>query len=203
MTGHRLPVFKSEHVEDILSNEQLWAPWRLSYIVRDPDEKAREVERAAALTLRPGGERSCFLCRTVVDTRDRENLVVCRLEHVFVILNRYPYNNGHVLVAPLDHRARLDDCPPEVHAEAVSVLARLVTVMERDMNAQGFNIGLNLGGIAGAGVPGHLHWHLVPRWSGDTNFMPVLTQTNVISQSLDALYDLLSASAEQLRGVSA
>ena len=176
-----------------MNDEQLWAPWRLAYITADPSDKQREIERGRTLPLRAGADPACFLCRAVADDRDRELFVVRRYRHVFVILNRYPYNNGHLLVAPYDHHGRLDAFAPEVHAEAVDVLGRLVSLMERDMHAQGFNIGVNLGAIAGAGVPGHLHWHLVPRWSGDTNFMPVLAGIKVIAQSLEALWDHLHA----------
>jgi ATP adenylyltransferase len=169
-----------------LSHEQLWAPWRLRYI---------QGERGAApdrpLELLPGADRSCFICRSVADSNDRANLVVDRGRYTLAILNRYPYNNGHLLVAGREHRARLDQLAAEVHLEAVRTIARLVTVLERTLRAEGFNVGLNLGTVAGAGVPGHLHWHVVPRWNGDTNFMPVLAGVDVIPQALDALWELL------------
>ena len=176
-----------------MNYEQLWAPWRLEYIKRDPAEKQRELDEAARLTLRPGGDRSCFMCRAVADSNDRKNLLVYRGATTFVILNRFPYNNGHLLVAPYDHHGRLDEFDATVNSEAVQTLARLAQVMERDIKAQGFNIGLNLGAVAGAGVPGHLHWHIVPRWQGDTNFMPTIAGVRVISQSLDELYEIVYA----------
>ncbi len=161
--------------------EQLWAPWRLSY----------------ASTPRPTqteGEPSCFICRGLglPQSSDRENLIVGRFACCVVVLNRFPYNNGHLLVAPSRHIARLDEHSSQESAEIQTVLGRLVPYLESKMNADGFNIGLNLGRAAGAGLPGHLHWHLVPRWNGDTNFMPILTDTKVIVQSLDSLYDLLA-----------
>jgi ATP adenylyltransferase len=110
-----------------------------------------------------------------------------------VVLNRYPYTNGHLLIAPRLHKARLNELSTGEHLEIMQTMARLTGVLERLMNCEGFNIGLNLGKVAGAGVPGHLHWHLVPRWHGDTNFMPVLAGANVIPQSLEALFDLLHA----------
>ncbi|HVX62466.1 MAG TPA: HIT domain-containing protein [Pirellulales bacterium] len=168
-------------------HDQLWAPWRLGYIRGE-----RPVD-AKALSLLPGADPGCFMCRAVADAADRENLVVFRGRHTLAILNRYPYNNGHLLVAPQSHQARLDQISAQTHAEAIRVLSESVAVIERTMNAQGFNIGLNLGHVAGAGVPGHLHWHLVPRWSGDTNFMPVLAGVDVIPQALDAVWELLSA----------
>ncbi len=176
-----------------MSHEQLWAPWRLGYIVGPKSLPAEQgADEADAATLLPGADPGCFLCRGAADTELRRNLVVWRRRHSLVVLNRYPYNNGHLLVAPLEHRAALTDLASETQLELVETLGRLTTLLAEKLNAEGFNIGLNLGRVAGAGVPGHLHWHLVPRWPGDTNFMPVLGDTSVISQSLDALYDLLS-----------
>ena len=125
------------------------------------------------------------------DNQDRTNLVVLRNAHSLVVLNRYPYNNGHLLVAPLEHRATLDQLTAEMQLEIVQCLTRMTGLLQRLIKAEGFNIGLNLGRVAGAGVPGHLHWHLVPRWNGDTNFMPVTANAHVIPQSLDALLGLL------------
>src|SRR4029079_9400757 len=107
-------------------------------------------------------------------------------------LNRYPYNNGHALVAPLRHVGDLSDLSPDEHLACMHQLGQLAPTYRRALNAEGFNIGLNLGRVAGAGVPGHLHWHLVPRWDGDNNFMPVLAGTRVIPQSLEALWELLT-----------
>ncbi len=107
------------------------------------------------------------------------------------MLNRYPYNNGHLLVAPLAHKGRLDQLDEREHLECQRALTGLVGLLERLICAEGFNIGLNLGRVAGAGLPGHLHWHIVPRWNGDTNFMSSLAGTRVIPQSLDALWELL------------
>jgi len=158
-------------------HEQLWAPWRLSYIVTTKEE-------------RPEG---CFLCRFAAEPRsDRENLVVARSGKSLTVLNRYPYNNGHLLVAPLAHKADLADLDAAELLECMQALKEMTVRIRARMSAEGFNIGLNLGKVAGAGLPGHLHWHLVPRWGGDTNFMPVLTNVNVIPQSLDALYELLT-----------
>lgn len=169
-----------------MNHEQLWAPWRLGYVKGDRPVAERPV------ALPPGADAGCFMCRSAADTSDRENLVVYRGRHALAILNRYPYNNGHVLVAPREHLARLDQLPAETHAEISAMITEIVRIIERTMNAQGFNIGLNLGHVAGAGVPGHLHWHIVPRWSGDTNFMPVIAGIDVIPQALDAAWELLS-----------
>jgi ATP adenylyltransferase len=108
-----------------------------------------------------------------------------------VLLNRYPYNNGHLLIAPREHQATLSELTPETHLETMQTIGRMVELLKRLIKADGFNVGLNLGRVAGAGVPGHLHWHLVPRWHGDTNFMPVVADLNVIPQSLESLLTLL------------
>jgi ATP adenylyltransferase len=172
-----------------LNNEQLWAPWRLGYI------KGNEPPAAPADSLAwlPGAERDCFLCRDAVENSDRHNLVVQRGPRTMTVLNRYPYNNGHLLVAPLRHVGRLPDLSADEHLECMQSVTRLVTVLEQTIQAEGFNVGLNLGRVAGAGVPGHLHWHIVPRWNGDTSFMPTLAGVKVIPQSLDALWELLTA----------
>lgn len=169
-----------------MRHEQIWAPWRLTYVAGGETAPTRPLE------LPPDADPACFLCRAVADTADRENLVVHRGTHSIVILNRYPYNNGHLLVAPQQHLGRLDEIAPEAHAECIAELSRCVGQFERLMQPDGFNIGLNLGRVAGAGLPGHLHWHLVPRWNGDTNFMPVLAGVRVIPQSLDALWEMLT-----------
>jgi ATP adenylyltransferase len=171
-----------------LSFEQLWAPWRLGYIQQgDAPQAAADVEPSRPLHWEPDADRSCFLCRDVADRADRENLVVARGEYTLAVLNRYPYNNGHLLVAPRRHKARLEQLTDSEHLELMQMITRLVLTLERLLGSEGFNVGLNLGKVAGAGLPGHLHWHVVPRWLGDTNFMPVLAGVNVIPQALDAL----------------
>ncbi|HEY5313682.1 MAG TPA: HIT domain-containing protein [Pirellulales bacterium] len=184
-----------------MSSERLWAPWRLAYIT---GQSAAQTDPAVDRPLLPGGEQACFLCRNAVDDRDRQNHVVYRGQGVMAALNRYPYNNGHVLVAPLRHLARLDELDRQLQAGCLDLISRLVGLLEKLLHAEGINIGLNLGRVAGAGVPGHLHWHIVPRWTGDNNFMPVVADTRVISQSLDAVWELLApALAEQPSGGTA
>jgi ATP adenylyltransferase len=157
--------------------DHLWAPWRLAYVARESPHKAGD---------------DCFICRGLAEADDRKNLIAHRTPLGAVVLNRFPYNNGHLLVAPRGHKGRLDELTPDETLDLQRTVTRLVTVLERLMNPEGFNIGLNLGKVAGAGLPGHLHWHVVPRWNGDTNYMTVLSDVRVISQSLDALYDLLT-----------
>jgi ATP adenylyltransferase len=156
---------------------QLWAPWRLAYVA-DPKEKQRPAD-------------DCFLCRGVGGADDRANLLVRRSGLSVVVLNRFPYNNGHLLIAPKVHKGRPDELTPDELLDLQLVLRDMLAVLDRVMTPDGYNVGLNLGKVAGAGLPGHLHWHIVPRWHGDTNFMPVVADTKVIPQALDALYDLL------------
>lgn len=168
--------------------ERLWAPWRLSYI----QNQEPAAKPPSELDLLPGADPDCFICRSVADRDDRQNLVVHRGEQTVTILNRYPYNNGHLLIAPRLHQARLDELSREAQCESLEVITRWTKLLERLINAQGFNVGLNLGRVAGAGTPGHLHWHVVPRWAGDVNFMPAVAQTKVIPQSLDELWLVLT-----------
>jgi ATP adenylyltransferase len=167
--------------------EQLWAPWRLAYISGNQETQEAEIQRLLA-----DGDPSCFLCRGAVGRDDRQRLVVQHGPHSLTVLNRYPYNNGHLLVAPARHVARLDELTTDESLELLQTITKMVSLLERTIRAEGFNVGLNLGQIAGAGLPGHLHWHIVPRWSGDTNFMPVAAGIRVIPQSLEALWEILT-----------
>jgi ATP adenylyltransferase len=180
-------LVKGLNLDRNVNFERIWAPWRLEDILGEDDEKKAEEPRP----LPPGGQDGCFLCHCVAEGDDRGQLVVHRGERTLTVLNRYPYNNGHLLVAPRRHVARLEDLTADEHLELAQGLARMVGLLEKVMHPDGFNVGLNLGRVAGAGLPGHLHWHIVPRWSGDTNFMPVVAGTRVIPQSLDALWEAL------------
>jgi ATP adenylyltransferase len=133
----------------------------------------------------------CFICRGLAEKDDRRNLIPLRTPLSVALLNRFPYNNGHLLIAPTAHKSRLNELDPAEMLETMQTVNRMIAVLDEIMHPEGYNIGLNLGLAAGAGLPGHLHWHVVPRWNGDTNFMPVITHTKVIVQSLDTLYDLL------------
>ena len=166
-------------------HEQLWAPWRLAYVSGEAEAKADP------LPLLPGADPECFICRGVAEHRDRQNLIVHRGELSVVILNRFPYNNGHLLVAPLRHVGAPHLLNEHEQIDLQRLITRNLDRLTRLLNAAGFNVGMNLGRVAGAGLPGHLHWHIVPRWPGDTNFMPALAGVRVIPQSLDALWELL------------
>lgn len=163
-------------------NENVWAPWRMEYI-----RQAAEPDQA------------CFLC-AYADRPDSDaaNYVLWRSEQVIVLLNRYPYTNGHLLVAPRAHVGELDALDEPVLCEMTRRLRDAVRVLRAVVQAEGFNIGMNLGRCAGAGLPDHVHWHVVPRWSADTNFMSVVGNARVIPQALDEVYDAVRTKARQL-----
>jgi len=156
--------------------ERLWAPWRMTYI-NGEDEDC---------------QKGCVFCLDQKRADDHCRLVLCRGEHAFVILNKYPYSNGHLMVAPYQHTGDIADLsPPEaLEIHRFTVLAR--DVLRDCMQPQGFNVGMNWGRVAGAGVEDHLHQHIVPRWSGDTNFMPLFGDVRVIPQHLEETYSLLA-----------
>jgi ATP adenylyltransferase len=179
-----------------MDQDRIWAPWRLSYLIGD--KSATEGPEPAAWL--DGANHDCFLCRGAARYADdtaarRQHLVVAESERMIALLNLYPYNNGHLLVAPRRHVALLHELSDDEHLEAMHLLARFSQLLSELIKAQGFNIGLNLNRPAGAGVPGHLHWHLVPRWTGDSNFMPVTADTRVISQSLEGLWEAIVEAA--------
>ena len=159
---------------------RLWAPWRSAFISQRK---------------RPG----CIFCIAKRSRQDRQHQVIARHAHVFALLNRYPYNNGHLMVAPYRHVGGLAALREPEWMGMLQLSRRLTDRLHRVLHPDGFNVGLNLGRAAGAGIPGHLHLHIVPRWNGDTNFMPVLTHTKIISQSLDELFTLLGVPQRQRR----
>ena len=173
--------------------DTLWAPWRMAYIVEDADA-AKQREELDNVVVPEDADAACFLCQAVYDqTRDRRRYVVRRTESTISVLNRFPYNNGHLLVAPKRHRSRLDELTVAEKLALIEEIDRLVGILEKEMRPDGFNIGLNLGRSAGAGLPGHLHWHIVPRWNGDTNYMTTVSATKIIPQALDALWEILTS----------
>jgi ATP adenylyltransferase len=154
--------------------ERLWTPWRRAF-VEGTDNRAGE----------------CFLCTIAAAQDDRKNLVPFRAERVFVLLNLYPYNSGHLMVAPYAHTGDLANLDVATANELMQVTQRAVDVLQRAYRPDAFNLGMNLGKVAGAGVPDHLHVHVVPRWTGDTNFMPVVGETKVLPESLEQTYERL------------
>jgi len=134
-------------------------------------------------------EGGCFLCRILAEDRDRENLVLKRGRTGAVVLNRYPYNNGHLLICPYRHVPDPGAMTPEERTESMDLLVEAIEALKKALRPDGFNVGLNLGRAAGAGLEEHLHTHVVPRWNGDTNYMPVMGDVKVIPQSLSDLWD--------------
>ncbi len=160
-------------------SERLWAPWRSGYVSGTEPKDTR-----------------CIFCVKPAEDRDAENYILWRGELVFVILNAYPYNNGHLMVVPYEHNGDLTAADPRALAEVMAVSRRCVAVLYECLRPAGYNLGMNLGAPAGAGVADHLHLHIVPRWTGDTNFMTVLADTRVLPQSLRDSYNTLKAGFE-------
>lgn len=159
----------------------LWAPWRIGYI-KGLDEK-------------PG----CFICRYLqTPDKDQDNLVLWRTERCVVVFNRFPYNNGHLLIAPKRHIPDFDHADEDELLEMTRLIRECQKVLAASISPQGFNVGMNFGRCAGAGLPDHMHIHVVPRWNGDTNYMHVVSDTDVISQGLGELYDDLKQKSSDL-----
>ena len=135
-----------------------------------------------------GEDDGCIFCDLPAEGGDERTKILVRGERAFVILNSFPYNPGHLMVAPFRHVGDFGAIETDEFAEVDALLTRSVRALEEEMEPHGFNLGMNLGRVAGAGIPGHLHWHVVPRWNGDTNFMPVVGQTRVLPELLDETY---------------
>ncbi len=164
-------------------NKNLWAPWRMQYI-RSLEEQQKED--------------GCFLCKYWSEPEaDGENRVIWRGKTAFVVMNRFPYTNGHLLIAHGSHKADISDLTADELVEMTMMMREALLILRQVVRPQGVNIGYNLGHCAGAGLPGHLHGHIVPRWTGDTNFMAVIGDIRVVPDSLDALYGELVKHAQQ------
>jgi ATP adenylyltransferase len=140
----------------------------------------------------------CVFCLKLTENRDAENYVVWRSTHCAIVLNLYPYNNGHLMVIPYAHVPSLEDLPAEVQADMMITVSKSLRLLRQAMQPDGFNIGVNIGRAAGAGIESHVHIHIVPRWEGDTNFMPIVADTRVIPEWLDDTYANLRAALENL-----
>ena len=148
--------------------------------------------------IRSDKSSECVFCQIAANNRDQEDLVLWRGEHGFVILNRYPYNNGHLMVVPYEHTPSIEELEPEALLDLMTMVQQSLALLRKAMNPDAFNVGINLGEAAGAGIVAHVHIHIVPRWSGDTNFMPVLGQTRVIPDALDNTYDSLMEALQDI-----
>lgn len=168
--------------------DQIWAPWRLKYI-----ENADKNE-------------GCIFCSFPAEgvDRDADNLILYRGKYAFIILNAFPYSNGHLMVVPFRHTSQFVDFEDAEMLEVMHLTRLSLRLLEVTFHPNGFNLGVNMGRVAGAGIADHLHWHIVPRWNGDTNFMPVLADVRVIPESLRVVYDRLTAALpEALAGQKA
>ncbi len=161
--------------------DHIWTPWRMKYILENHDDNR------------------CIFCLAAESQEDEENLVFYRGKHVFMILNRYPYTSGHVMSIPYAHEARLQDLTEATRTEMMSLVTKAVEVIQSVYGPDGFNIGLNLGKMAGAGVADHLHTHIVPRWAGDTNFMSSVGETRVLPEALTDTYQRVKETWDRLR----
>lgn len=153
--------------------ELIWAPWRMEYI---ESEKMKE----------------CIFCRAAADSsEDDKRHVLYRGQQTFIIMNRFPYTSGHLMVAPYRHLSEMEELSGEEMAELMILAQKSVAALKKGYHPQGFNMGINIGGVAGSGIEDHIHLHVVPRWRGDTNFMPVLSDTRVMPESMETTYNKL------------
>jgi ATP adenylyltransferase len=155
--------------------QRLWAPWREAYITK----------------VHTNQHKGCVFCDMLKDNKDTKHYIFIRGKFNFAVLNIYPYSNGHCLILPNRHVSDLSKLKPEELQEMMELLIQTKDLLQTTLKAHGFNVGFNLGRLAGAGIPKHVHMHIVPRWKGDHNFMPVTAETKVISQSLKVIYQLL------------
>ncbi|MEW6145673.1 MAG: HIT domain-containing protein [Thermodesulfobacteriota bacterium] len=156
----------------------LWAPWRLKYIIGDKEE-------------------GCIFCKKPKEGNDKDNLILYTGETSFIIMNRYPYSNGHLMTVPYKHTNNFSDLTREEKLELMDLTAKCIEILQV-IKPEGFNIGMNLGKTGGAGIDDHLHFHIVPRWSGDTNFMPVIGDVRVMPEYLEDTYETLSKHLKSL-----
>ena len=159
--------------------DRIWSPWRMEYLDSHREEDAGD------------GPGACVFCALLREDGE-ERRVLQRGALAFVTLAKYPYNPGHLLVLPTRHVGEVEEIDPDEAAEAFELIQRSIRVLREASEPHGFNVGLNLGRVAGAGIPGHLHWHVVPRWGGDTNFMPVVGETRVLPELLEQTFEKLA-----------
>lgn len=157
--------------------KRLYTPWRSSYAsavqgTKDPNATAAD----------------CAFCSQLKENNDVKNYILKRFQHSYVVLNKYPYNAGHLLVIPFEHKAQLHTLSLEARHELIDILNQAIQAVQSHLGAQGVNVGLNIGRAAGAGIPSHLHFHVLPRWDGDTNFLPTLANVKTISFDLNEMY---------------
>lgn len=158
--------------------EILWSPWRSKYIESFKDEKSDET---------------CFICEAIEKVEEKKDrLVVFRTNFTIVLMNKFPYNAGHLLVSPIKHTSTLDSLDKDQLFDLISVVRFSIKVLDEAMKPHGYNVGINIGRVAGAGLPEHIHFHVIPRWNGDTSFISIVSDTKVISQSMEEIFEKLS-----------
>lgn len=158
-----------------MASQRIWAPWRLPYV----KDAAKD------------SESKCIFCTKPAEDNDEANFIVHRAGRCYVILNTFPYTNGHLMIAPFEHLPTLQELDDETIAETMALAQRAMVTLDEKYEPHGYNLGVNQGRVAGAGYEGHIHLHVVPRWSGDTNYMPVLADTRVMPQTLEQTYEAL------------
>ncbi len=187
-----------------MQNHNLWAPWRMEYIRQldpaTPQAKTQPVDVISAKPIESPKTGECFLCACAQVQGDprlkRDRLVLHHDAQGLIVLNRYPYTSGHLLVAPADHVAELEHLTATQRAGLMELVVKAQQILRRAYNPQGFNVGINLGRCAGAGLPGHVHVHIVPRWNGDTNFTSVVAGVRVIPQGIEQAFEEMQRAME-------
>ncbi|MDA0986083.1 MAG: HIT domain-containing protein [Bacteroidetes bacterium] len=156
--------------------ERLFSPWRSKYIASFKNQKNND---------------ECIFCKALNSKNDKKNLILFRSKNCFAMLNLYPYNNGHIMIVPNKHVDSLSLLPAKVYSEILSTINKTIKLLDKAIKPQGYNIGANFGRVAGAGIENHIHFHIVPRWNGDTNFMPVLNDVKLVSEGFNKTYQKL------------
>ncbi len=168
--------------------KKIYAPWRADYVTKEARSK-NETTKAD----------ECVFCTQFEANDDEKYFIIKRAAHAAIMMNFYPYNAGHLMVLPYEHKASLTECEAEVRTEIMELITLSVEVLSSELNSGGFNIGMNLGKAAGAGIPSHIHMHVIPRWEGDTNFFPLIAKTKAVSFDLEKMYVQLRAAFDKAR----
>jgi len=189
-------------VSETSATARLWAPWRMPYIEKAAAAAGRRPKTSSRARAKGGsrgrGRSACLFCRVREAGDDRADLVIVRRPHAFLMLNRYPYNSGHVMIAVARHTARIGTLTAAERLDVLDLTALAEQALAAEYQPHGVNYGANVGRVAGAGFPGHFHLHLVPRWNGDTNFMPAVADTKVLPESLQRTWTRLRRAARAL-----
>jgi ATP adenylyltransferase len=165
--------------------DKLWSPWRSKYIE----------------SFKPGSdkEEGCLFCRIAEENKDKENYLVYRGRESYIVMNLYPYNSGHLMIVPYQHASSLSEFDEATRLDCMNMINLGCDILGKAVYPHGFNIGANIGRVSGAGIDEHVHFHIVPRWNGDTNFMPVLNEVKIISDFMDATYEKLKKALKELK----